>query len=305
MKYDNQKSMFNMDEYLSPQIARPFFQYPGGKRRLASWIVSLLPSKIDHYYEPFLGGGAVFWHIIRNNLAKKYSISDFSKIIYTNYVSIRDDFDNVMSLLEAHYEKHSYDYFFSSLERVKYLKSNSIFTTETSALDIYIKRSSIWSTESRPADYGEKPIRLNTKLLKVCSRLLQGVQIDNCDYPSIVPEEGSVIYCDPPYINTRQEIYEVVGKSTNKWKDLDNVRLADSIKKWVSDGKSYVALSSMIKRGRGEDWIENNQFSQLLPDFSRHIKKTKHMQGNGRMQKTKEVYEVLFTSDKSIATLEE
>ncbi|HLS21688.1 MAG TPA: DNA adenine methylase [Paenalcaligenes sp.] len=35
----------------------------GGKRQLLEELVLRLPSAMTGYYEPFVGGGALFWHL--------------------------------------------------------------------------------------------------------------------------------------------------------------------------------------------------------------------------------------------------
>lgn len=48
----------------------PLIKYPGGKEKELNYIIPALPAKIDNYYEPFVGGGAVYFSIE----AKKYYI---------------------------------------------------------------------------------------------------------------------------------------------------------------------------------------------------------------------------------------
>ena len=49
---------------ISQNNRRPFLQWVGGKRRIANQIAKYIPSAgLNNYYEPFLGGGALFFHI--------------------------------------------------------------------------------------------------------------------------------------------------------------------------------------------------------------------------------------------------
>ncbi|HEY7778548.1 MAG TPA: DNA adenine methylase, partial [Nitrososphaeraceae archaeon] len=41
----------------------PFVKWAGGKGQLIPQIVPLIPTKFARYFEPFLGGGAVFFQI--------------------------------------------------------------------------------------------------------------------------------------------------------------------------------------------------------------------------------------------------
>ena len=62
--------------------AKPFLKWVGGKRQLIPEIESRLPAhilktrKIKHYFEPFIGGGALFFHLISNYNINKAYISD-------------------------------------------------------------------------------------------------------------------------------------------------------------------------------------------------------------------------------------
>ena len=42
---------------------QPFVKWVGGKRGLLSQIIPLLPEKFNNYFEPFVGGGALFFEL--------------------------------------------------------------------------------------------------------------------------------------------------------------------------------------------------------------------------------------------------
>lgn len=41
--------------------AKPFVKWVGGKRSLLPELLKRLPAKFRNYYEPFVGGGALFF----------------------------------------------------------------------------------------------------------------------------------------------------------------------------------------------------------------------------------------------------
>lgn len=53
-------------------MTRPFVKWAGGKDRLKAQIAALLPSKINRYFEPFLGGGAVLLEVVEQQRAELY-----------------------------------------------------------------------------------------------------------------------------------------------------------------------------------------------------------------------------------------
>jgi DNA adenine methylase len=53
------------------KTAKPFLKWAGGKSQLLPEFIKRFPKElidgeINNYYEPFLGGGAVFFHIMQN-----------------------------------------------------------------------------------------------------------------------------------------------------------------------------------------------------------------------------------------------
>ena len=71
---------------------KPFLKWPGGKSRELKYIIPNLPNIIDNYYEPFVGGGAVYFSIYNAN---KYFINDKSKDLIDLYNSIKDKKNNL------------------------------------------------------------------------------------------------------------------------------------------------------------------------------------------------------------------
>lgn len=64
---------------------KPFIKYPGGKYQELDLIKKMLPSHIESYYEPFIGGGAVYLNIA----AKQYFINDKSEELINLYKDIK------------------------------------------------------------------------------------------------------------------------------------------------------------------------------------------------------------------------
>ncbi len=62
---------------LAPQFdanamrAKPFVKWVGGKRSLLPQLLDRLPAAFNNYYEPFLGGGALFF-ALRSNITNNY-----------------------------------------------------------------------------------------------------------------------------------------------------------------------------------------------------------------------------------------
>ena len=70
---------------------KPFLKWPGGKSKELKVIIPNLPNYINNYYEPFIGGGAVYFAI---NNANHYFINDKSKDLVDLYKNIKSDNNN-------------------------------------------------------------------------------------------------------------------------------------------------------------------------------------------------------------------
>ena len=74
-----------MNNVLTNRLS-PLIKYPGGKEKELNYIIPALPKEIDNYYEPFVGGGAVYFAIN----AKKYYINDKSEELVALYEMVKE-----------------------------------------------------------------------------------------------------------------------------------------------------------------------------------------------------------------------
>ena len=108
---------------------KPFLKWPGGKSKELKYIIPSLPKVIQNYYEPFVGGGAVYFSIDR---AEKYYINDKSEDLIDLYHSVADhgNRDFINSLLNI-------DKSWSDIEKVfDSFKEDLIATYESYRKDI-------------------------------------------------------------------------------------------------------------------------------------------------------------------------
>ena len=85
--------------------ARPFLKWAGGKRALLPEISKLLPSNTATYWEPFVGGGAVFFALDGRIRAAK--LSDVNAELMLTYKMVRDKPEELIQLLRFHEEQHA------------------------------------------------------------------------------------------------------------------------------------------------------------------------------------------------------
>ena len=75
----------------------PLIKYPGGKEKELNYILPSLPNKINRYYEPFVGGGAIYFSI----KADEYFINDKSDELILLYKMVKDQNGEFFEKLEA------------------------------------------------------------------------------------------------------------------------------------------------------------------------------------------------------------
>ena len=76
---------------------KPFIKWPGGKTKELKIILNNLPSVINNYYEPFVGGGAVYLEI---NGCSKFYINDKSKELIDLYLDIKNQKPRFLELIK-------------------------------------------------------------------------------------------------------------------------------------------------------------------------------------------------------------
>ncbi|WP_204136897.1 DNA adenine methylase, partial [Halomicronema sp. CCY15110] len=89
----------------------PFLKWAGGKRQLLDQYQPFFPDRIHRYYEPFLGGGAVFFHL--RDRCEQATISDLNPELINVYRCVRDDVEAVIAILRQHQQHHCSDYYYA------------------------------------------------------------------------------------------------------------------------------------------------------------------------------------------------
>lgn len=195
------------------KLVMPFLKWVGGKRQLMSEIDPLIPSKISTYYEPFIGGGAVFL----NQQPKKAIINDYNAELINVYKVVRDSVEELIEDLGTH--KNESDYFYSirvqdrqeGFEQLSALKraSRVIYLNKTCFNGLYRVNSS--GEFNTPFGRYKSPNIINETVLRAVSHYLNNndIQLLSGDFEDALKgiRKGSFVYLDPPY--------DPVSKSSN------------------------------------------------------------------------------------------
>jgi DNA adenine methylase len=196
-------------EYQLISIApKPFVKWAGGKRQLLPVITSHLPSKFERYFEPFLGGGAVFFSLVLKERKEKWLISDLNSDLVLSYVTIRDNVKELVLSLEHHaenYAKNQSAYYYkiretnpkNEIDKV----SRLIFLNKTCFNGLYRVNSK--GKFNVPVGRYVNPNIVNKENLFEVSKVLQSkdVSIKCQDFEDALKGvgHGDFVYLDPPY----------------------------------------------------------------------------------------------------------
>lgn len=199
----------NIKEYVCQFLIdkpKPFIKWVGGKRQLLNQFRELKlypPERFNpiknRYFEPFVGGGAVFFDLMPINA----TISDLNNELITTYVVIRDNAEKLIKSLKKH--KVNKEYFLkvrardiSKLSDVE-IASRFIFLNRTSFNGLY--RVNKKGQFNVPFGKYNNPLICDEKNLKRISISLKNIEIKHQDYKKAVKDakKGDFIYFDPPY----------------------------------------------------------------------------------------------------------
>jgi len=188
--------------------AKPFIKWAGGKRQLIAELLKSVPKKYNRYYEPFIGGGAFFFHIKPDNAY----ISDVNPDLMNAYKVVESNVCLLIEDLKTHKNTKEYYYKIRKADRTdKYKGWNRI---QKASRLIYLNRTcfnGLYRMNSNgqfnvPFGFYKNPKIVDEENLRKCSRMLQDTDIVLATFNSIdsMVKEGDFVYFDPPYLPLNQ-----------------------------------------------------------------------------------------------------
>jgi len=195
-------------QYQLTASPKPFVKWAGGKRQLIPQIEKHLPEKFSSYFEPFLGGGALLFHLLSENKNLKGYVSDLNSDLVLAYVTIRDNLNGLLKSLQKHsdnYFSDSKSYYYSvresnpksQIEKV----SRLLFMNRTCFNGLY-RVNSKGKFNVPLGRYSNPNIVQEENLRSVNQFLNHNKIIIKCqDFSSTVEKakKGDFVYFDPPY----------------------------------------------------------------------------------------------------------
>ena len=216
--------------------SKPFLKWAGGKKQVIDFIDKKIPQQIkdseviDNYVEPFLGGGAVFFHLINTYKIEQAYLGDINKELILTYIVIRDDYKKLIRKLKScsnaflnmdqdeqriyfndirndfNRNLDGFDYESNSYDRV-IRASQMIFLNRTCFNGLYrVNKSGKFNV---PMGKYKNPLICDEDNIKKVHKDLKGINIISDDYSASkdVIDENTFVYLDPPYLPIKKNSF--------------------------------------------------------------------------------------------------
>ncbi|AHB11145.1 DNA adenine methylase [Zymomonas mobilis] len=223
-------------------MAEPFLKWAGGKRWLAHSSQLPCPRSFERYIEPFLGGGAIFFHLT----PQKAILSDINPELIELYCVMRDSPTELMDLMKRHHKLHNNTYYYS-------IRNNTPDTRiERAARMLYLNRT-CWNGLYRVNLKGVFNVPIGTKSsvvfehddFEAIAKLLQDTDIQCCDFEETISKAkaGDFIFIDPPY-TVRHNLNGFIKYNEKLFSWDDQIRLKNSVEKAIERGASVTVTNA-------------------------------------------------------------
>jgi DNA adenine methylase len=264
--------------------AKPFLKWAGGKTQLIESIELKLPKNIINkeftFIEPFVGGGAVlFWMIRTFPTLKNVVINDINKDLIDCYKTIKYDVNDLIKTLEEWEKEYNHLSITKEEKKQNYYAKRNLYNERKSsqlvqsALFIFLNRTcfnGLYRVNKKnkfnvPQGSYVKPQICNRENLLAVSEALQRVEILNGDYSKTIHKasNNTLFYIDPPY-KPLDNTSSFTSYSNIEFNDAEQIRLKKFCEELDRKGHKWILSNSDLK-GKNP---ENVFFDDLYAEFN-------------------------------------
>lgn len=183
--------------------ARPYLKWTGGKQWLAAVAPGFVPDSFSgRYFEPFLGGGAVYFALGLEEAV----LADLNAELISSYAGVRDAADEVIALLRSYpHDRQFFDAMRTARPQLPHTRAaRLIYLNKTAFNGMY--RVNLNGRFNVPFGRYKNPticdpdrIRAASKALKTATLMVRDFEPATC-----TARPGDLVYFDPPYITGHQ-----------------------------------------------------------------------------------------------------
>ena len=248
------------DKAGSNKRPRPFIKWAGGKQRLIRELVSRMPANYHRYFEPFLGGGALFFFLRPEHAY----LSDINDSLVNTYNAVKNNTDKLITDLKKHVYEKEYFYEVRNADRTSEFKywsdiekaSRFIFLNKTCFNGLHRVNSK--GQFNTPFGRYKNPTIVDEPNLKLCSKALETANLKVQSFLDIEEQamEGDFVYFDPPYA------------------PINSTSNFTSFAKEGFDDDMQLALRDLCARldKRGVMWMQSNSAVPLIENLYKDYK---------------------------------
>lgn len=178
---------------------KPFLKWAGGKTQLLPELIKYIPNEYNKYIEPFIGGGALYFHLNPEEAV----IADLNYELIITYKTIKQSVEEVISLLKTF--KNDEDFFYDMRSKDPERLSN----IERTARLLYLNKTcfnGLYRVNKKGqfnVPYGNHSGKFfDSEILRDASEFLQKTRIEFADYLETLrkyAKKGDFVFLDPPY----------------------------------------------------------------------------------------------------------
>ena len=193
------------------KLNQPFLKWAGGKRGLISQTLPFIPKNFNNYFEPFVGGGAVFFSLYNLGFLKnkKIYLFDRNEELINAYNIVKYKPLKLIEVLKEFKENHSKEFFYNIREWDRSSDYTQISPIKKAARFIYLNKTcfnGLYRVNKKGqfnvpfGKYKNPNIIDETNILNV-SVALKNVEIKCCDFSEVLKyaKNSDFVYFDPPY----------------------------------------------------------------------------------------------------------
>jgi DNA adenine methylase len=235
-----------LDAAMTAHRLAPFLKWAGGKRSLLPFLLPFVPNRIDTYYEPFLGGGALFFELANLDCFRWAVLADTNEELIRCYRAIQKDVAGVIGALARH--EHNQRHYYKVRDQNPALQSDS----ERAARTIFLNRSG-YNGLYRVNRAGEfnvpfgrysRPPVVDLERLRLAAGALQKARLLVGDFEEAVAGAGpgDFVYFDPPYVPVSRTS-SFTGYAPSGFTAAEQTRLAGLLRR-LGEAKVKAVLSN-------------------------------------------------------------
>lgn len=212
-----------------PQCPRPPVKWAGGKGQLLPQFEPLFPTSFGTYLEPFVGGGAVFFHL----LPEKAILIDNNPELINFYLVVRDAPDALLSDLRKHRNEAEYYY------RIRAADPAEMDPVSRASRFLYLNKTGyngLWRVNRQgkynvPFGRYRNPKIADEENIRAVSTALKRAEILLGDFSEVIrlANPGDFVYFDPPY-HPVSKTADFTDYTSSSFTESDQRRLAEAFR---------------------------------------------------------------------------